>query len=206
MPLTTSGQALYSGVRPAGRKGTRLSKESTARYVALITEHQPAIYAYILTMCPDRTTAKDILQETNLVLWKKAAEFDLATSFKAWAFRIAYFQTLAHLKREKRKSWMILDDDLIDTVAEEAPARLDDVEERHSALRGCLGKLPANDLKILTAYYEERLKLEDIADRLGRSQGALKQVLFRVRRSLRRCIEMNLRSTGGLDPSPGAAQ
>ena len=130
--------------------------------MALITEHQPAIYAYILTMCPNRTAAKDILQETNLVLWKKAGDFDLGTSFKAWAFRIAYFQTLAHLKQEKRKNW-VLDDDLVEAVAEEAPARLDDIEERHTALRSCLGRLPPNDLKILVAYYEERLKLEEIA-------------------------------------------
>ena len=179
-----------------------MSSDLTARYVALITEHQPAIYAYVLTMYPNRSVAKDILQETNLVLWKKAKDFDLDTSFKAWAFRIAYFQTLAHLKREKRKNWMVLDDDLIQAVAEEAPPRLEDVEERHAALRNCLGKLPPNDLKILTAYYEERLKLEEIATQLGRTRGALKQVLFRVRRSLRRCIELNLGASGGLDASP----
>jgi RNA polymerase sigma-70 factor (ECF subfamily) len=172
--------------------------------VALITEHQPAIYAYILTMCPNRTTAKDILQETNLVLWRKASDFDLNTSFKAWAFRIAYFQTLAHLKQEKRKGWMVLDDELVEAVAAEAPARLDDLEERQDALKGCLEKLPPNDLKILTAYYEERLKLEEIAERLGRSQGALKQVLFRVRRALRRCIELSQGSPGGLDAPTGA--
>lgn len=183
-----------------------MDQDAKARYVGLITEHQPAIYAYILTMYPNRSVAKDVLQETNLVLWRKASSFDPDTSFKAWAFRIAYFQTLAHLKQEKRKSWMILDDDLVEAVAEEAPERLDDVEERHAALKVCLGKLPSNDLKILTAYYEERQRLEDIAKELGRSRGALKQVLFRVRRALKKCIELNLRSSDTLDASAGAVQ
>ena len=48
------------------------------------------------------------------------------------------------------------------------------------------------------------MRLDEIAERLGRSQGALKQVLFRVRRALRRCIELNLRSPDGLDASTGA--
>ena len=80
-------------------------EQNAAEHVRLITEYQPALYAYILTLHPDRVNAQDILQETNLVLWQKAGELRGGTNFKAWAFRIAYFQTLAQLKRRKRGAW-----------------------------------------------------------------------------------------------------
>ena len=59
---------------------------SETEFVLLITRHQAAIYAYILTLHPNRVAAQDILQETNLVLCRKVAEFEPGTSFKAWAF------------------------------------------------------------------------------------------------------------------------
>lgn len=76
--------------------------DSPADTIRQISQHQAALLAYILTLYPDRSEAHDILQETNVVLWQKVGEFQVGTNFKAWAFRIAYLQTLAHLKRIKR--------------------------------------------------------------------------------------------------------
>ena len=154
-----------------------------------ISQHQAALLAYILTLHPDRSEAQDILQETNVVLWQKVGEFQAGTNFKAWAFRIAYLQTLAHLKRLKRGNWLGFSSELVETLAKEAEPKLAVFEKRHAALRSCLGKLPPKDREIIRAHYESGLPLADISSRIGRSVGALKQVLFRVRRTLRLCIE-----------------
>ena len=50
---------------------------SETEFVLLITRHQAAIYAYILTLHPNRVAAQDILQETNLVLCRKVAEAEM---------------------------------------------------------------------------------------------------------------------------------
>ena len=163
-------------------------------FVLLITRHQAAIYAYILTLIPDRVAAEDILQESNLVICRKSAEFKHGSNFKAWAFRIAYWQTMAHLKRVKRSGLVTLEPDVLELVASEAGEILDDFEGRHSALRSCLQKLPAGDASILLAHYQRGESLADISGRLGRSRDALKQVLLRIRRSLRTCIERRIAS------------
>jgi RNA polymerase sigma-70 factor (ECF subfamily) len=165
---------------------------SESEFVVLITRHQAAIYAYILTIHPNRVAAQDILQETNLVLWRKIADFEAGTDFKAWAFRTAYWQTMAHLKRIKRGGLVALEPDVLDLVAREAEEHLGDFEERHGALQSCLGKLPAGDASILAAHYQHGESLATIAGRLGRSRDALKQVLLRIRRTLRACIERQL--------------
>lgn len=165
----------------------------TPEYLGLISTHQAAIYGYVLALHPHRAGAQDILQETNLVLWQKAADFTPGTNFKAWAFRIAYLQTLAHLKREARARRAVFDEELLPLLAADALAQGDGFEERHLALRNCLEALPATDLAILQAHYSDNHPLATLAERLGRSVGALKQVLLRLRRSLRRCIEVQTR-------------
>ena len=164
-------------------------QDSPADTIRQISQHQAALLAYILTLHPDRSEAQDILQETNVVLWQKVAEFQVGTNFKAWAFRIAYLQTLAHLKRIKRGNWLGFSSELMETLAKEAEPMLTDFEQRHAALRTCLEKLPASDREIVHAHYEGGQPLADVSISVGRSVGALKQVLFRVRRTLRSCIE-----------------
>ena len=165
---------------------------SESEFVLLITSHQTAIYAYVLTIFPDRVAAQDILQETNIVLCKKLAEFEPGTNFKAWAFRIAYWQTMAQLKRIKRAGLVSLEPDVMDLVAEEVEEEFADFDDRNFALRSCLQKLPAGDASILLAHYQRGESLAEISGRLGRTREALKQVMLRIRRSLRTCIERQL--------------
>ena len=161
----------------------------------LLTLHQGMIYAYILSIHPNRVAAQDILQETSVALWNKRDQFEPGTNFKAWAFRFAHLQTLAHLKRVKSKSWMIFSDELIDTMGEEASETLDGFQERCGALKLCLAKIPDADQDLVRSHYQSGLPLADLASRLGRTRAALKQALFRIRRGLRTCIEKELHNS-----------
>jgi RNA polymerase sigma-70 factor (ECF subfamily) len=165
---------------------------SPADTIREISQHQAALLAYILVLHPDRSEAQDILQETNVVLWQKLGEFREGTNFKAWAFRIAYLQALAHFKRASRGNWLGFSSELVETLGSEAEPLLTEFEQRHAALRGCLAKLPEKDREIVRAHYENERPLADVSAEVGRSVGALKQVLFRVRRTLRACIELRL--------------
>ncbi len=167
---------------------------SESEFVLLITRYQTAIYAYILTIYPDRVAAQDILQETNIVLCRKVEEFEPGTNFKAWAFRVAYWQTMAQLKRVKRSGLVALEPDVLDLIAQEAEEVFADFEDRNFALKSCLQKLPAGDASILLAHYQRGESLAEISGRLGRSREALKQVLLRIRKSLRTCIERQIAS------------
>ena len=86
-------------------------------FVELLTLHQRRLYGFIYTLVPNTADAEDLLQQTSLVLWQKFNEFDLNSSFPAWACRIAHFLVLNHL-REKRRSRVVLSDELIARLAE----------------------------------------------------------------------------------------
>ena len=161
-------------------------------YIRLIARHQTDMHAYILSLLPQRTGAQDILQETNIVLWKKMEKFEHGTNFKAWAFKIAYFETLAHLKKKRRNNWLKFDEDLLDRLAADAEEDMEDFDIRHGALRGCLSKLSEKDRDIIRNRYERKTTLEQYGNEIGRSVGGLKQALIRIRTTLRKCIERSM--------------
>ena len=84
----------------------------------LIAQNQARMKGYALSLTGDRHAAEDILQESNLVIWRKASTFEKGTNFLSWAFRIIHFQTLA-FRRKADRDRLVFDDDLIDTMASE---------------------------------------------------------------------------------------
>ena len=73
-----------------------------ADFETLIETHQSALRGFILSLVADCSAAEDILQETNLVAWRKAADFESGSNFRAWAFRIAHFQILSYRQKVSR--------------------------------------------------------------------------------------------------------
>src|SRR5439155_15358209 len=78
------------------------SDERTARFVQLLTDHQRGLFAYVVSLLGDINESQNVLQETNMVLWKRSADFLEGTDFRAWARKIAYYQALAYLRLKKR--------------------------------------------------------------------------------------------------------
>lgn len=165
-------------------------------YLKLITAHQSAIYGYIRSLAPG-VDIEDVVQETNIILWEKAETFRKGTNFKAFAFRIAHLKTLEALRSERRRSWLVLDGDILERLAE-----IDDEGggdgAAHAALRDCLAALPEEERTLVHARYTRRETIRQIADRDGRSEGSLQQRFFRIRNSLRECILRSLAREGGL--------
>lgn len=164
------------------------------QYVRLLTEHQPMLRAFIVSLLPGLPGVDDVIQEANTILWTKRADFQLGTNFRAWVLRIARFQAMAHLKTLKRQRWISLDDQAADLIANELEDRLDPHREeaRIAALRCCLGRLTEPELDLLLRRYWKKQRLQDFAVLTGKSVNTLKITLFRLRAGLKRCIEREL--------------
>jgi RNA polymerase sigma-70 factor (ECF subfamily) len=100
------------------------SPQSFAEFVSLLTEHQPDLLAFIISLMPGDSEVADVLQKTNLVLWNKREKFEAGTNFRAWSFAIARFEVLTHLKKQKRLGIVLLDEELLETIACETPEEI----------------------------------------------------------------------------------
>jgi RNA polymerase sigma-70 factor, ECF subfamily len=161
------------------------------RYVQHLTDVQNRLYAYILMLLPNHDDAADVLQETNLVLWRKSGEFVEGTEFGAWACRIAYYQVLARLRDAKRDR-LVFDPQLLDQLGAEAGPLSAEVDEHRRALRLCMALLAQQQRAMLRRRYQSGWSIKQIARELGQSPGAVATSLYRTRNELLLCIEKNL--------------
>ena len=162
--------------------------------VALITRHQAALHAYILGLLPNRTKADDVLQETNLVLWRKAAEYDQAKPFMPWACRIAWFQVKA-ARRDAARDRHVFDPGLVDLLAAEDDSDLETTAALDHALRDCLERLPAEKRDLILHRYQPDSSVHEMAATRNLSPGALSGQLHRIRQMLESCVEGKLGQT-----------
>lgn len=171
--------------------------QSLAEFVSLLTRHQPDLLAFIISQMPGDPDAPDVLQASNLVLWNKRNHFQAASNFLSWAFAIARYEVLNHLKKRKRRRVVLLDSELLETLAAEAPAVLHDGDSRMRALENCLAKLRQEDRDLLKHRYQSGLGLDRFAERVGRSISALSVSLNRLRIALRHCMAKTREQEGG---------
>lgn len=135
-----------------------------------------------------------MLQEANLVIWRKAEEFEEGTNFIAWAFSIARYQTLAYRQKIARDR-LVFDDELLVGIADIFDEE-DAFDARQDALADCIEHIAPNHRNLLQIRYSDGQSVKEIAQQLDKSANAVAKVLHRTRLALMKCIESKL-SGGG---------
>lgn len=166
-------------------------RDHSEQFVQALTESQNRIYGYVYSLIGDHSRAADVVQETNLVLWRKLAEFEADKPFLPWAFAIARFQVLGHL-RDRKRDRCLLDPELVELLSDEAERRAGQLDSMRDALRLCLQKLPHSNRQLIEQRYFQAMSLADAAATANRTVGALKVALLRIRRQLAACVERRL--------------
>lgn len=168
---------------------------NTEEFIELLTGAQSAVFGYIMSLCHDHARAKDVLQETNLTLWRKAEDFEPGTNFTAWACRTAYFHVL-NQRRKLSREQLVFDEEVLDYLAERQEERADGADVRLAALRTCMADLPENQRELVEERYQPGASVQEIAREKGKSEGAISQSLLRIRTALQGCVEKKMLKEG----------
>ncbi|MBI1370591.1 MAG: sigma-70 family RNA polymerase sigma factor [Planctomycetes bacterium] len=159
-----------------------------ALFVQSLIDCQDRLCAYAAAMVGSLAIAEDLVQQTNLVIWREAKQFVPGTDFSAWACRILYYEVLAWRKRRSRER-LVFDDAIVANIAEQAERISVTAPDRHRALIDCLSKLTDSQRDLLNARYQSDTSLNDYAARIGRPVDSLYQTLRRVRLQLGQCVD-----------------
>lgn len=160
-------------------------------FVQEFTKSQRRLYLLILSQVGRPTDAEEILQNTNLVVWRKAEQFTPGTSFFAWSSRIATYEVLKFRERRGREK-LRFTPEFVEVIAQEAMESGEDWEERRRALSICLGKLRPRDRELIERRYAPGENGKSVAEDLGRPVNAVYQSLGRIRRTLLECVSRQL--------------
>lgn len=162
----------------------------------LWTSAQPTVANYVHALVRDHSAAKDVLQETAMVLFRRFADYDSDRPFVSWALGIARFQVLG-LHRDAARSLVTFDEELLERFTEswaEAPAS---VTDRAAALQPCMERLAAHAKRLVRLRYFEGMNSDEIARETGGNGAAVRVALQRIREQLRACVERQLQPQRG---------
>ncbi|TWU58129.1 sigma-70 family RNA polymerase sigma factor [Rubripirellula reticaptiva] len=162
-------------------------------FVQQIAEHQDRLFGYVFSLVGDYSRASDVVQETNLVLWRKKSQFQIDQPFLPWAFAIARFQVLAHV-RDRGRDRCLLDAELVEQLAQTVQQQSEQLDSVRVALRQCIEKLSPASQDLIRRRYYRSTSINDMADSLDMGVSAVKVGLLRIRRRLAECVEARMAS------------
>ena len=167
-------------------------------FIRIFTASQRAIYLSILPLVHSPADAEEILQETNIVLLNKWQQFEKGTNFLAWARTVARFEVFRFRRRNFHRI-QLLDEDVLQLLAQQIDEDSLELELQREALRECLSRLPDEDRELIQERYAPGASGDRIAAALGRPTNSVYQSLGRIRRVLLECVRRRL-VAGGSTP------
>ncbi len=169
--------------------------DAAEEFVQQLTGSQNRLFGYVYSLLGDRSRAADVVQETNLVLWRKIDEFDPSRPFLPWAFAIARFQVMAHL-RDRQRDRVLLDETLAEKLSTAVQQQMQTLDAAGQALRPCLQQLQPHHQQMIEQRYFQSRPIAEIASQAGKPVGAIKMAIMRIRRRLAECIQQQIAAEG----------
>lgn len=165
-------------------------------FLKLLLEHQPKIYAYILSLVSNYTDADDVFQNVSEVIWRRFDQYQLGTNFLSWALRCAHLEVLNFRKKRSSSRQIIFDNETFEQMLPIANDEVNKVDYRRDALEECLEKLGNIGKEIIRMRYNLGLKPKQIASHLGYTVANTYKMISRIHGKLLSCIESARRSEG----------
>ena len=163
------------------------------RYGDVVRAFQGRLRAFIASFCPNRDLVEEVAQRTFVWAYEHLAEYQPDTHFYRWLKAIARTIMMAELEAlrrgtRNRRAYL----EYLQACSGRNRLRTEDTDsegELLDALRRCLAKLTERCRWLIRRRYEERGSTNAIAAELGTTPNTVKVTLFRIRRSLKRCVE-----------------
>jgi RNA polymerase sigma-70 factor, ECF subfamily len=152
--------------------------------LALYDRALPEVYGYLRRRCENRLVAEDLTGETFVAAARSVVAGSASSVSVPWLIGVARHK-LADYWRAKARDERTLS--ALESPADEA----DPWDERLDALRAAevLGILAVSHRAALTLRYLDDLPVKQVAELLGRTEGATDQLLARARSAFRRAYE-----------------
>ena len=170
------------------------SQELTEEFLRLLTEHDRILSIYVTGLVQPLQDAQDILQEGKIVMWRHFGKFKSGTNFVAWGRKILLRQILAYRRKMKHRRHGQLNEDILVLLDVEMDSAIREKRwvEREQALRECLRKLKPEQRELIEQRYRDEASIEKISRQTDKTETAVYQLLYRIRKALQDCVQLTL--------------
>jgi len=175
-----------------------LAKASSGDATALtelVVTLRPHIEKQLLRYPLSDEDRRDVSQAALLQIIRRVGSFRGDASFSTWLFRVTANEALMLMRSQRRHRARLvegLDLEDLGNLPAANDGQLQDradanaaASERDAKVKAALDELPAEYRDVVSLHYHQDLGLQEIADRLGATESAVRSRLHRARSRLR---------------------
>jgi len=148
----------------------------------LLNRYEAKVFRMALTFLKDPARAEDVTQEIFLKLWRALPDYDARASPGTWLYTIARNTCLSVSRADSYRKSLPLD--AISERAAPVQAVFADIE-----LQRCLERLSEIQRRVITLFYLQERRVDEVARMLGLPEGTVKSHLHRARLALGEIIK-----------------
>ena len=170
------------------RQLVEAAQRDPARFADLYERNFERVYAFVARRVSCRAEAEDITADVFHQALRKIGAFEWrSVPFVAWLYRIAANEIVDRARDSARQT-----DPPADIPDEKGMAA---IEARASVFR-LVESLPQDQRRVVEMRFGEEKSVREIAELMGRSEGAIKQLQFRALQALRARVTPNRAESG----------
>jgi RNA polymerase sigma-70 factor (ECF subfamily) len=165
------------------------AQSDPAKFDALYELYFNRVYYFLSARVRDRATAEDLTSEVFHKALANLPNYEWrGVPFAAWLFRIASNALADQYKRSSREHFSPDDPPEASAHADLTSRDLEAIDHQVQ-LFGLVNKLPAVQRRVIYERFVDQRTIREIAARLKKSEGAIKQLQFRALQTLRAQME-----------------
>ena len=154
------------------------AQHDPSRFAELYEANFDRVYAFVARRVPSREEAEDVTAEVFHQALAGITGFEWqGTPFVAWLLGIASHLVARRWQRAANQLEVAVDDLALAATSGQA--------ERQALFAQLLERLPDDQRHVIRRRFFEQRSIREIAEELGRSEGAVKQLQFRALETLR---------------------
>ena len=175
----------------------RAQRGDADAFEQLLLEHQKNVYNLCYRMAGNPDDAMDLSQETFLRAWRCLDQYQFASAFSTWLYRLCSNICIDFLRRRRRQQTVPLTFEDADgeeqtyAVPDAQPLPEEQVELKltRETLAAAMAQLLPEHRAVLQLRVVNEMSYEQIADALDIQIGTVKSRLSRARNQLKKILE-----------------
>ena len=164
-------------------------KGNDSDYSIIVDRYKNKAFSMLKRMLKNEFEAEEVLQDCFLKAYKSLVNFKGESKFSTWFYRIVYNTALTRLSSQKRKTESEMSS-VEDHFNLESEYGADEIEKKDlkQFIQETISKLPERYSAVITMFYLNEMRIEEISEVMGITVSNVKVMLHRSRNSLRDLI------------------
>jgi RNA polymerase sigma-70 factor (ECF subfamily) len=160
----------------------------------LVEKYRDMVYGLSLKMLRNAEDAEELAQDTFVKAFQSLGTYRGSSKFSTWLYRIAYNGAISQLRKRKLEVYSLDEQRLTDQDELDINSRLTEIDQEALAanLKKAMETLPEDDQVLITLFYYEDQRMEDIAQITGLTESNVKVKIHRARKKMYGYLKENL--------------